>query len=205
VSSLPDAGTIGQGSVAIGHGGAGAGVASLLPGAAGPLGAARRPPPGFVYLACALICPNVLHLPKEDGGGCVFEGLRGEAHGGVRGFRRRWLQLEGQLGRDHASARDGIVWWLCSPGLLGGISPTPPASPVRLESAHESGTTGLAVPYSRHIGELGHHPPGLVVGVVAVEHPPARVGGVEVDRHAFPGPHDHGVLAGSGITRSDPP
>ena len=36
-------------------------------------------------MACALICPNVLHLPKEDGGGCVREGLRGEAHGGVRG------------------------------------------------------------------------------------------------------------------------
>jgi hypothetical protein len=47
-----------------------------------------------VYLACALICLNVLHLPKEDGGGCVRAGLRGEAHGDVSGFRRGGYNLK---------------------------------------------------------------------------------------------------------------
>src|SRR5215207_8099730 len=91
------------------------------------------------------------------------------------------------------------------PRLAVTISADPPASPVRLETAHESRTAGLAVQDSRHVGELGHHPPGLVVGVVAVQHPAAGVGGVEVDRHTFSGPHNHGVLARPGITGSDPP
>jgi hypothetical protein len=67
MSSLPDAGTIGQGSVAI------AMVERSLAWLVGCQGLQvryERPADlllGFVYWACALTCRNLLHLPKEDG------------------------------------------------------------------------------------------------------------------------------------------
>ncbi len=52
--------------------------------------------------------------------------------------------------------------------------------------------------WSAHVGHDGHHSRFLVIGVVAVQHPLPRVGGVEVGLDGLHGCDHDGVLAGAG-------
>src|SRR5215218_10322548 len=53
---------------------------------------------------------------------------------------------------------------------------------------------------SVHVGQGGHHAGLLVVEVVAVHHPLARIVGSHVNGKLLHRPHDHSVLAGTGAT-----